>query len=466
MGDSVTKVEVCIVGAGPAGLACALQLLERGISVLILEIGSKKTRRQCQMERNGRCDGCNDMCETLTGLGGCIDPQEGIKLSFYPCSRKLSRLIGTSKMQKYSLSILKKIERVTKKTLHMDSDKIPAFVEEAFCNNGLRIRPYPVTIMDKHGTTSYLSYCREQLHDVVKFESPVTSISKKDDRWSLKVSGMNGGHIIANSIVVATGRVGGARRNLMDLNLKYEEQNIHLGLRFILPNKYLTILNNFSSDLKIENTKERIKTFCLCAGKGGGKVKFMRYNGFSGHNIISIDGCVDTSEHHENCFGNFALLLEFDDINYAYRDKFIGKYLKLSSGIPIKQTYIDFKNKVDNCKCKINEPDYVDNIKWGKLFSLFESNHHHMLCENFSKILSSINRLSGNNFDINQIERETIVLGPEVEFFWDKISLTKDCETSIQNCYVAGDMAGYSQGIISSMIMGELVADTISERIS
>ena len=51
------QFDVCIIGSGPAGITCALQLAENGKRVLILEGGDEKYTKQSQDIYSGTIDG-------------------------------------------------------------------------------------------------------------------------------------------------------------------------------------------------------------------------------------------------------------------------------------------------------------------------------------------------------------------------------------------------------------------------
>ena len=102
----VKAYDVIIVGAGPAGIFCALALQEAApdLRVLILEKGSDLANRQCPLAKTRRCVNCTP-CHTLCGWGGAgafsdgkltLTTKFGGSLSDYTGEEQLMTLIETA----------------------------------------------------------------------------------------------------------------------------------------------------------------------------------------------------------------------------------------------------------------------------------------------------------------------------------------------------------------------------------
>ena len=91
----VMKYDVLIIGAGPAGLFTAYELITKNkkLKIAIIERGSDVKHRTCPMNTLGiPCQNCNP-CAILSGYGGAGTFSDG-KLNFIP-------RLGKSDLTKY-----------------------------------------------------------------------------------------------------------------------------------------------------------------------------------------------------------------------------------------------------------------------------------------------------------------------------------------------------------------------------
>ena len=118
--------DVVIVGAGPAGLFTAYELIEKNnkLKILLLDKGKFAKNRNCPMKKTGKCVNCNP-CAILSGYGGAGTFSDG-KLNFIP-------KLGKSDLFKY-MSI-------------SDAYKIIDDTEEIFNRFGMDSKVYPTIWM-------------------------------------------------------------------------------------------------------------------------------------------------------------------------------------------------------------------------------------------------------------------------------------------------------------------------------
>ena len=88
--------DLVIVGAGPAGIFTALELLRKGKKekIVIVEKGKPVEKRHCPKAETGRCMNCKPYCHITTGFSGAGAFSDG-KLSLcYEVGGELPTLIG------------------------------------------------------------------------------------------------------------------------------------------------------------------------------------------------------------------------------------------------------------------------------------------------------------------------------------------------------------------------------------
>src|SRR5574344_2104004 len=96
--------DVAIIGAGPAGLFTAYELIEnnKDLKIALLDKGSKVENRFCPMNKNGtKCLNCQP-CRILAGYGGAGTFSDG-KLNFIPKLGKSDLFKYMSETEAYNL---------------------------------------------------------------------------------------------------------------------------------------------------------------------------------------------------------------------------------------------------------------------------------------------------------------------------------------------------------------------------
>ncbi|MEZ7872165.1 MAG: FAD-dependent oxidoreductase, partial [Eubacteriales bacterium] len=94
--------DLVIIGAGPAGIFTALQLLRRGSKrrIVMVEKGAAIENRHCPKDKTGRCVNCKPYCHITTGFSGAGAFSDG-KLSLsYEGGGQLPELLGEKNAQR------------------------------------------------------------------------------------------------------------------------------------------------------------------------------------------------------------------------------------------------------------------------------------------------------------------------------------------------------------------------------
>ena len=95
------KKDLVIVGAGPAGIFTALEMLRKGSKkkIIIVEKGKAIENRRCPKTQTHKCMNCKPYCHITTGFSGAGAFSDG-KLSLsYEVGGNLPELIGADLAQ-------------------------------------------------------------------------------------------------------------------------------------------------------------------------------------------------------------------------------------------------------------------------------------------------------------------------------------------------------------------------------
>ena len=123
------KYDVIIVGAGPAGLFSAYELITKNkkMKVALLDKGAFVKNRVCPMNKKGvPCQNCNP-CAILAGYGGAGTFSDG-KLNFIPRLGKSDLTKYMSESEAYQL--IDETEMIFNK-FKMDAEVYPSNMDEA-----------------------------------------------------------------------------------------------------------------------------------------------------------------------------------------------------------------------------------------------------------------------------------------------------------------------------------------------
>lgn len=210
----------------------------------------------------------------------------------------------------------------------------------------------------------------------------------------------------------------------------------------------------------------KVKTFCFCAGPGGGRIKFTDYGD---HTLL--DGHV-IPEAGASATGNFALLAQLRDQTGRPRDAtwvddhLLAPYRTLRSdrpGKPVLQWYPDFRTRQLTCTDLAEftqRAGYAPSLRdyqMADLAGILPADVHAALCTVFEELMGAF---TGWSLADHQA-RHVGVIGLELENLWDELALSDGMETSLPGLYAAGDCTGLAQGILQAAVAGLAAADRV-----
>ena len=461
--------DVVIIGAGPAGLFAAYELINknRDLKIAVLDRGSDVQSRVCPMNKLGvPCRNCNP-CNILSGYGGAGTFSDG-KLNFIP-------KLGKSDLTKYmSFSEASKLIDETEEIFtkfKMDAEVYPSNLDEA---NEIRKKvaiagAKLLLIKQKHlgsdhlpryidGICNYLKEMNVSLFDRCDVIDIKTNTA--DDH---EITYENRGEekiIKAKYVIVAPGRTGAKWvQQLADkYQIPYLSRSIEIGVRVEVRKDIMEDITNVIYDptifIKTKTYGDEIRTFCT---NPGGYVTKENYYGY-----ICVNGHALKETKSNNT--NFAFISKVNLTEPVTNTRLYGESIAqianvLGDGKPIIQSLKDLRNGRRSEWHRINkgfiEPTLKDCVA-GDLALVMP----HRIIANILEGLEILDKIiPGVNND------DTLLYGPEIKFFSNEIETNDQFKLENDNIYFIGDGAGKAGNIVTAAATGLVAARDIINNI-
>ena len=462
------KFDVAIVGAGPAGLFSAYELITKNnkLKVALIDKGHRAETRMCPMKVNGgKCLNCNP-CQIMSGYGGAGTFSDG-KLNFIPKLGKSDLFKYMSQSEAYE--IIDDTEKIFTK-FNMDSEVYPSNMDEAkeiqkeVAKSGARL----LIIKQKHlGSDKLPLYIKDftdflEKKGVTIYQNTdvIDIVSKsKDDHDLIMQTKTKEETINAKNVIVAPGRTGA--KWIQELADKYEipytSQSIEIGVRVEVRKEILEDITNVIYDptifIKTDTYTDEIRTFCT---NPGGYVTKENYYGFicvNGHSLKDV----------KSMNSNFAFISKVGLTEPVTNTRLYGESIAriantLGDGKPIVQSLRDLRKGRRSDWKRINkgfiEPTLKDCVA-GDLSLVLP----HRIITNILEGLEKLDKIiPGVNND------ETLLYGPEIKFFSNEITTNNKFKLDDYDIYFIGDGSGKAGNIVTAAATGLIAARDILDR--
>lgn len=457
------KYDVVIVGAGPAGLFAAYELITKNkkMKILLVDEGKLAKDRVCPMNKNNiPCVNCNP-CQILSGFGGAGTFSDG-KLNFIPKLGKSDLFKYMSEAEAYQL--IDDTEEVFTK-FGMDSDVYPSNLDEAekikkeISKSGARL----LVIKQKHlGSDNlpkyiekFTDYLKDHNVEIMDSTKVLDIVSKNKDEHEI-IFANEKEKVLASKVIVAPGRTGAKWvQELADkYNIPYLSQSIEIGVRVEVRKEILEDLCSIIYDptifFKTDTYADEIRTFCT---NPGGYVTKENYYGY-----ICVNGHSLKSKKSNN--SNFAFISKVNLTQPVTNTREYGESIArianvLGDGKPIIQTLKDLRNGRRSEWHRIDKGFITPTLKdcvAGDLALVMP----HRIITNIKEGLQKLDKIiPGVNND------ETLLYGPEIKFFSNEIITDNKFKMEKYDIYFIGDGAGKAGNIVTAAATGLVAARDI-----
>ena len=460
--------DILIVGAGPAGLFTAYELITKNqnLKICLIDQGRRAKNRVCPMKKTGKCINCQP-CQILSGFGGAGTFSDG-KLNFIPKLGKSDLFKYMPESEAYKLiddteeifnkfgmdaevypKSSQKSEEIKKdvtvkgarllliKQKHLGSDTLPTHIEKF------------TQYLENHGVEII------ECGDVIDIEQDSQNINfityKKDNQKNI---------VQSKYVVVAPGRTGaGWVQTLLDKHkIPYTSQSIEIGVRVEVRKEILQSITDVIYDptifIKTKTYGDEIRTFCT---NPGGYVTKENYYGY-----ICVNG--HALKHTKSNNSNFAFISKVTLTQPVTNTRQYGESIArianvLGDNKPIVQTLKDLRNGRRSEWHRINkgfiEPTLKDCVA-GDLALVLP----YRIITNILEGLKELDKIiPGVNND------ETLLYGPEIKFFSNEIETDNNFKVKNKNLYFIGDGAGKAGNIVVAAATGLVAARDIISKI-
>ncbi len=459
--------DVIIVGAGPAGLFSAYELISKNkdLKVLLIDQGKFADDRVCSMNKYGtKCLNCNP-CQILSGYGGAGTFSDG-KLNYVP-------KLGKSDLYKYMTSdeadkLLIDTESIFNK-FGMDSNTYPTNMESALkikkevAKTGAKL----LIIKQKHlGSdklpgyiTSFTNYLKNEGITLLDSTEVVDIINNKDEITVKCKKNKKSFEYTSKYVIVAPGRTGAKWiQELADkYKIPYLSQSIEIGVRVEVRRELLedlcSVIYDPSIFIKTKTYGDEIRTFCTNPGGYVTKENYYGYICVNGHALKNI----------KSNNSNFAFISKVNLTEPVTNTREYGESIArianvLGDSKPIIQTLGDLKKFRRTRSSRLEKQFLTPTLKDcvpGDLALVMP----HRIITNIIDGLEALDKIiPGVNND------ETLLYGPEIKFFSNEIETDNHFKANNMNMYFIGDGSGKAGNIVIAAATGLVASRDILER--
>ncbi|WP_302319419.1 NAD(P)/FAD-dependent oxidoreductase [Gordonibacter pamelaeae] len=459
--------DVVIVGAGPAGIFCALALVERGFAgrIVMLDKGLAVEDRTCPKQAGGPCLGC-EPCRITTGFSGAGAFSDG-KLSLSSeVGGDLPDLIGHEAVQ----AAIGEVDgvylafgadgRVEGAGPRPEVDGIRLRAIKA----GLKLVDCPLRHLGTERARELYARLERHLVDAgvdLRFRTTCTQVLVNGDACTgVAAEGPEGAYELrARHTVVATGRRGAdwLERMCREHRIAHGPGPVDIGVRVEVRNEVMRTVNDVLYESKLigypKPFKNKVRTFCQ---NPGGFVSQENYDG--GLAVVNGHSYKERKSANTNlailCSHNFS---EPFDQPIAYAQK-VGELTNmLGDGRILVQRLgdiLDGKRTWDKELRRSNVAPTLGDAVAGDITAA-------MPYRAMTNILAFM--LAVDEVVPGFAAPETLLYSPELKFYSNRVKMDEGFRTSVRGLRCLGDSSGWTRGLMMASVMGYLAGRSLAD---
>ena len=461
------NVDVVIVGAGPAGIFTALEMVKKGTKqkIVMVEKGQSVEKRHCPKDKTKKCVNCKPYCHITTGFSGAGAFSDG-KLSLsYEVGGDLPNLIGAELAQD-TIDYTDTIYLEFGADSHIEGlehEEERRAIRKRAIQAGLKLVDCPIRHMgtekaqdiylaferylQKNGVEIYFGY---ECENLILDGGGCKGVTITDGKTNLD--------IYAKNVVVATGRRGAdwLEKICEEHSIAHAPGTVDIGVRVEVRNEIMEEVNRVLYESKLvgypQPFKNKVRTFCQ---NPGGFVSQENYD----NNLAVVNGhsYKDLKTNNTNlailCSHNFSTPFN-QPIAYAQK---IGELTNmLGNGQIMVQRFGDildgkrtWQKELTQSNLRPTLPDAVA----GDITAAMP----------YRAMMNIIGFIQAMDYVVPGFAAtETLLYSPELKFYSNRVKMDTAFNTNVQGLYCLGDSSGWTRGLMMASVMGVLMGRRIA----
>ena len=463
-----TSYDLIIVGAGPAGIFTALELLRKGskVRMLLIEKGKPVEKRHCPKAEIGHCVNCKPTCAITTGFSGAGAFSDG-KLSLsHEVGGELPELIG----EDFAQSLIDYTDKIY---LEFGADPHVEGIYEGpeikdirkrAIQAGLQLVDCPIRHLGTEKAQQLYLNIQHYLADhgvEMLFSTECENILLEGDTCTGVVIRKNGvqQEIRAKQVVIATGRRGAdwLEKLCAKHGIAHKPGTVDIGVRVECRNEVMETINNVLYEGKLigypNPWKNKVRTFCQ---NPGGFVAQENYD----NDLAVVNGHSYKDIKSNNT--NLAILVSHNftepfnqPIEYAQK---VGELTNmLGAGHILVQRYGDILDGKRTWARELARANVRPTLKDAVAGDITAAMPYRAMV-NIIEFIKMVDQVVPGF-----ASSETLLYSPELKFYSNKVRMDTDLETNLAGLHCLGDSSGWTRGLMMASVMGVLMGRKLIE---
>ncbi|MBR5448468.1 MAG: FAD-binding protein [Clostridia bacterium] len=463
-----TNYDLIIVGAGPAGIFTAIEMLRKDSKqkILIIEKGRAIEKRACPKHKTGKCVSCKP-CAITTGFSGAGAFSDG-KLSLSEeVGGDLPSLIGVD-LARETIEYTDGIYLEFGADTHIEGlgfDEEKKEIRRNAIRAGLKLVDCPIRHLGTEKAQE-IYYAIEQYllkgGVEIMFNTECLNLVIGEDEVCRGVIAKIGGEevtLTAENVVVATGRRGAdwLEKLCAEHNIAHQPGTVDIGVRVEVRNEVMERVNNVLYESKLVGHpapfKNKVRTFCQ---NPGGFVSQENYD----DDLAVVNG--HSYKDHKSNNTNLAILVSHNfstpfnqPIEYA---KKVGELTNmLGAGHILVQRFGDILDGKRTWPKELAESNVRPTLPDAEAGDITAAMPYRAMMNiiNFIKAVDEV--VPGF------AAYETLLYSPELKFYSNRVKMDADLNTSVKGLYCLGDSSGWTRGLMMASVMGVLMGRRLAK---